>query len=153
MNNEIIVMGNSRAWGGDLVIGHAEMKDAIDGAAVRQALRDVGCCENDLPTVDELGRVVNVFAKAEASRTVRFVTAATRCWTIRTLTARAMRERSSMQLSLRSWEIPWFMSPAAPSIRARRWRSRCSYRAHSLIEEGYLCQTCRRCNRWKCASH
>jgi cyanuric acid amidohydrolase len=68
MNNEIIVMGNSRAWGGDLVIGHAEMKDAIDGAAVRQALRDVGCCENDLPTVDELGRVVNVFAKAEASR-------------------------------------------------------------------------------------
>ena len=67
MNNEIIVMGNSRAWGGDLVIGHAEMKDAIDGAAVRQALRDVGCCENDLPSADELGRVVNVFAKAEAS--------------------------------------------------------------------------------------
>jgi cyanuric acid amidohydrolase len=67
MNNEIIVMGNSSSWGGDLVIGHAEMKDAIDGTAVRQVLRDVGCCKNDLPTADELSRVVNVFAKAEAS--------------------------------------------------------------------------------------
>jgi cyanuric acid amidohydrolase len=67
MNNEIIVMGNSTSWDGDLVIGHAEMKDAIDAEAVRRALRDVGCCTGELPTGEELGRVVNVFAKAEAS--------------------------------------------------------------------------------------
>lgn len=67
MNNEVILMGNSTSWDGDLVISHAEMKDAIDATAIRQALREVGCCEGALPTEEELARVVNVFAKAEAS--------------------------------------------------------------------------------------
>ncbi|HEU0114884.1 MAG TPA: ring-opening amidohydrolase, partial [Thermomicrobiales bacterium] len=65
--NEIIVMGASAAWAGDLVIGHAEMRDAIDGDAVRQALRAVGCCAGPAPTASELARVVNLFAKAEAA--------------------------------------------------------------------------------------
>ena len=36
--NEIMVLGNSASWGGDLVIGHSVMRDAIDGAAVKAAL-------------------------------------------------------------------------------------------------------------------
>ena len=65
MNCEVIVLGNSARSTSDLVIGHAVMKDAIDAAGVREALRRVGL------TVDcELGdpdraRLVNVFAKCE----------------------------------------------------------------------------------------
>lgn len=66
MRNEIILMGNSASWTGELVAGHAVMRDAIDAAAVREALRAVGCCSGPLPTEAELDRVVNVFAKAEA---------------------------------------------------------------------------------------
>jgi cyanuric acid amidohydrolase len=67
MNCEIILMGNSAKWGGDLVIGHGVMKDAIDGAAVREALRSVGIGLTD-GEVDaaERDRVINAVAKAEA---------------------------------------------------------------------------------------
>ncbi len=67
MRNEIILMGNSPSWSGDLVVGHGEMRDAIDAEAVRQVLRAVGCCSGPLPTPEELSRVVNLFAKAEAA--------------------------------------------------------------------------------------
>ncbi|MDP9354843.1 MAG: ring-opening amidohydrolase [Chloroflexota bacterium] len=67
MRNEIILMGNSPSWSGDLVVGHTEMRDAIDAEAVRQALRAVSCCAGPLPTSEELSRVVNLFAKAEAA--------------------------------------------------------------------------------------
>ena len=42
MYNEIIVLGNSERWGGDLVIGHGVMKDAIDLVAVHDALAGAG---------------------------------------------------------------------------------------------------------------
>ncbi|MGZ5786658.1 MAG: cyanuric acid amidohydrolase [Ramlibacter sp.] len=59
----VVVMGNSNAATGDLVIGHSVMQDAIDLRAVLAAFASVG--------VDALAgdtsRVVNVFAKAESS--------------------------------------------------------------------------------------
>jgi cyanuric acid amidohydrolase len=63
MHNVVVVMGNSTAAGGDLVIGHAVMRDAIDAAAVTAALGSVGIRPGD----GSEARLVNVFAKAEAS--------------------------------------------------------------------------------------
>jgi cyanuric acid amidohydrolase len=65
MNCEIIVLGNSSRSTSDLVIAHSAMKDAIDGAAVREALRRAGLAvECELADADR-GRLVNVFAKCE----------------------------------------------------------------------------------------
>nr|6BUM_A Chain A, Cyanuric acid amidohydrolase [Moorella thermoacetica ATCC 39073]6BUM_B Chain B, Cyanuric acid amidohydrolase [Moorella thermoacetica ATCC 39073]6BUM_C Chain C, Cyanuric acid amidohydrolase [Moorella thermoacetica ATCC 39073]6BUM_D Chain D, Cyanuric acid amidohydrolase [Moorella thermoacetica ATCC 39073]6BUN_A Chain A, Cyanuric acid amidohydrolase [Moorella thermoacetica ATCC 39073]6BUN_B Chain B, Cyanuric acid amidohydrolase [Moorella thermoacetica ATCC 39073]6BUN_C Chain C, Cyanu len=68
LNDEIIVVGNSTNSASDLVIGHSVMKDAIDADAVRAALKDAG-----IRSDDEMDRIVNVLAKAEAasSGTVR----------------------------------------------------------------------------------
>ena len=69
MRSEIVVMGNSPAWAGDLVIGHAVMRDAIDFAAVKQALRSVGIEAADQLPPGDRDRIRAVLAKAEASRT------------------------------------------------------------------------------------
>lgn len=66
MNCEIILMGNSTASSSDLVIGHGLMKDAIDSEGVRTALRSVGLRVDGVVHPDDAGRIVNVFAKAEA---------------------------------------------------------------------------------------
>ncbi len=55
LRNEIVVLGNAPGWGGDLVIGHDVMKDAIDAEAARRVLGRVG------------GEVVTLLAKAEAA--------------------------------------------------------------------------------------
>ncbi len=55
LRNEIVVLGNAQGWGGDLVIGHEVMKDAIDAEAARRVLARLG------------GETVAVLAKAEAS--------------------------------------------------------------------------------------
>ena len=63
MHNVVIVMGNSAASLSPFVIGHAVMRDSIDLGAVVDALKSVG-----LSTADaQNGRLVNIFAKAEAS--------------------------------------------------------------------------------------
>lgn len=66
---EVIVLGNSPAWAGDLRIGHDVMQDAIDLPAVQRALASVG-----LPGPGQLddaarGKLVAVLAKAEPSTT------------------------------------------------------------------------------------
>ena len=64
MHNVIIVMGNSPIAMSPYVIGHAVMRDAIDTSAVIDALQSVGLRgENSAPA----DRLVNIFAKAEAS--------------------------------------------------------------------------------------
>jgi cyanuric acid amidohydrolase len=68
MRSEIVVMGNSPGWAGDMVIGHAVMQDAIDFPAVRRALRSVGIVGSDQLSEDERARIHAVLAKAEASR-------------------------------------------------------------------------------------
>ena len=65
MNCEIIALGNSTRSTSNLVIAHAVMKDAIDAAAVREALRRAGLSvECELAEKDR-ARLVNVFAKCE----------------------------------------------------------------------------------------
>ena len=64
MHNVVIVMGNSRLSLSPFVIGHAVMRDSIDLAAVMEALKSVGLGMADVRSQD---RLVNIFAKAEAS--------------------------------------------------------------------------------------
>jgi cyanuric acid amidohydrolase len=67
MHNVVIVMGNSSVATSPFVIGHAVMRDAIDTAAVIDALRSVGLKDKDTSTPATSDRLVNIFAKAEAS--------------------------------------------------------------------------------------
>lgn len=64
MHNVVIVMGNSARSMSPFVIGHAVMRDSIDLSAVLVALKSVGLGLADARTSE---RLVNVFAKAEAS--------------------------------------------------------------------------------------
>ncbi|MDI6892965.1 MAG: ring-opening amidohydrolase [Actinomycetota bacterium] len=66
MNCEIIVMGNSTRSVSDLVIGHGVMKDSIDVGALKKALKSAGLKFECCPADDQLKKVINVFAKAEA---------------------------------------------------------------------------------------
>ena len=65
MHNVVIVMGNSSNATSRFVIGHAVMRDAIDHAAVVDALKSVGLDPPSSSTMPD--RLVNIFAKAEAS--------------------------------------------------------------------------------------
>ena len=67
--NEIILLGNATNSASDLVIGHSVMKDAIDADAVRAALKNAGLKFDCCPPDEELAKIVNVFAKAEAAST------------------------------------------------------------------------------------
>ena len=67
MHNVIIVMGNSTSSASPFVIGHAVMRDAIDLAAVIDALESVGLGSTDTSDATLRDRLVNIFAKAEAS--------------------------------------------------------------------------------------
>ena len=64
MHNVVIVMGNSSLSCSPFVIGHAVMRDSIDLSAVLAALKSVGLGLADAQIQD---RLVNIFAKAEAS--------------------------------------------------------------------------------------
>jgi cyanuric acid amidohydrolase len=65
MNCEIIVLGNSSRSTSDLVIAHSVMKDAIDAAAVREALTRAGLAVDCELAGADRARLVNVFAKCE----------------------------------------------------------------------------------------
>jgi cyanuric acid amidohydrolase len=67
MHNVVILMGNSVSSASPFVIGHSVMRDAIDAAAVREALASVGIASGDVAEAGEADRLVNVFAKAEAA--------------------------------------------------------------------------------------
>jgi cyanuric acid amidohydrolase len=67
MHNVVIVLGNSDASASPFVIGHAVMRDAIDAAAVIDALKSVGLSPGDISDPHAANRLVNIFAKAEAS--------------------------------------------------------------------------------------
>jgi len=64
MHNVVIVIGNSAQAISPFVIGHALMRDALDLGAVLAALKSVGLTLGDKATPE---RLINVFAKAEAS--------------------------------------------------------------------------------------
>ncbi len=67
MHNVVIVMGNSLQSASPFVIGHAVMRDLIDSAAVIDAFASVGLRAADGAVPAAGDRLVNVFAKAEAS--------------------------------------------------------------------------------------
>ena len=64
---EIVVMGNSDRSVSNLRIGHSVMKDCIDTEAVHEALRSAGLAYDCLPSDEQRLRIVNVFAKCDAS--------------------------------------------------------------------------------------
>ncbi len=67
-NNEIILMGNSEQSVSPYVIGHSVMRDVIDAAAVREALRSVDIdLQDGEVSAGEAKRIVNVLGKAEAA--------------------------------------------------------------------------------------
>jgi cyanuric acid amidohydrolase len=65
MHNVVIVLGNSASSAAPFEIGHAVMRDAIDAAAVIDALNSVGLRVGFEPSA--VRQLVNIFAKAEAS--------------------------------------------------------------------------------------
>jgi cyanuric acid amidohydrolase len=65
MHNVVIVLGNSASSASPFEIGHAVMRDAIDSAAVIDALARVGLRIHAERTASR--QLVNIFAKAEAS--------------------------------------------------------------------------------------
>jgi cyanuric acid amidohydrolase len=65
MHNVVIVLGNSASSASPFEIAHAVMRDAIDSAAVIDALARVGLPIRSEPTAGR--QLVNIFAKAEAS--------------------------------------------------------------------------------------
>jgi cyanuric acid amidohydrolase len=68
LENQILVVGNSDLWSGDLIAAHDLMADAIDAGAFARALNAAGIPPG-LPVAPEhAGRLVAVLAKAEASR-------------------------------------------------------------------------------------
>lgn len=67
MNCEIILMGNSKKSISKYRIGHSVMKDAIDLEGVIEAIKNSGLDIDKLPSEEDKKRIVNVFAKAEAS--------------------------------------------------------------------------------------
>jgi cyanuric acid amidohydrolase len=67
MHNVVIVLGNSTSSASPFEIGHAVMRDAIDYAAVVDALKSVGLRAEDGSEPKASRQLVNIFAKAEAS--------------------------------------------------------------------------------------
>jgi cyanuric acid amidohydrolase len=68
-NCEVLLFGNSPAYGGDLRIGHSTLSDVIDADGVRAALASAGLRVESSVTAADVARIAAVFAKAEASPT------------------------------------------------------------------------------------
>jgi len=66
---EVIVLGNSPAWVGDLIIGHDVMADAVDFGAVQRALASVGLGAPGQLDAAARARLVAALAKAEPATT------------------------------------------------------------------------------------
>jgi cyanuric acid amidohydrolase len=69
LKDEIIVVGNSDQSASELVIGHSVMKDAIDVSALKKAMKAAGLEFDCCPSNEELSKIINVLAKAEAAST------------------------------------------------------------------------------------
>lgn len=65
--NQVLVVGNSAAWSGDLVIAHDIMADAIDAAAFARALAVTGLAPSVPLAPTDQARLVAVLAKADAA--------------------------------------------------------------------------------------
>jgi cyanuric acid amidohydrolase len=68
LENQVLVVGNSTAWSGGLLITHDVMRDAIDAAAFARALARAGIPPAVPLAEADAARLVAVLAKAEAAR-------------------------------------------------------------------------------------
>lgn len=68
MENQVMVLGNSTEWAGNLAIGHGVMQDGIDTAAVATALEQVQVPMRVGLNDGYRRRIAAVLAKAEPSR-------------------------------------------------------------------------------------
>lgn len=66
--NEVIVLGNSDAWTGDLAISHAVMNDALDISGVVNALEKLGIPAPPQVSPEVAQRLRAVFVKCEPAR-------------------------------------------------------------------------------------
>ncbi|MBC7734440.1 MAG: ring-opening amidohydrolase [Bacteriovorax sp.] len=66
--DEVILLGHSRAWGGNLRMGCAPMADALDISAVDAALLQVGLRAAPQLSAADRGRLAAVFVKCEPDR-------------------------------------------------------------------------------------
>ena len=69
MQNEILLLGNSLSWSGELLIGHDVMADAIDSQALYRTLETVGLNVNRQLNDEQRTTLKAVLAKAEADPT------------------------------------------------------------------------------------
>jgi len=71
LDHEIVVLGAAPGWRGPLRIAHGVMADSIDVEPVRAALASLGLAAPGQLPAAERGRLVALFAKAEAGSTGR----------------------------------------------------------------------------------
>ena len=67
-SNEVVVLGNSPAWGGTLRIAHRPMVDALDIGAVVDVLGDLGIAAKPQVSAADSGRIASVLVKCEPDR-------------------------------------------------------------------------------------
>lgn len=68
LENQILVIGNSDAWSGNLLAAHDVMSDAIDAAAFARAMQAAGIAPGIPVAPADAARLMGVLVKAEASR-------------------------------------------------------------------------------------
>ena len=67
-SNEVIVLGNSAAWGGDLKIAHRPMSDALDIGSIFDVLADLGIKALPQVAAVDAERIACVLVKCEPDR-------------------------------------------------------------------------------------
>ena len=67
-SNEVIVLGNSPHWAGNLRIAHRPMKDALDIGAIVDVLADLGIAAKPQVTAADAAGIATVLAKCEPDR-------------------------------------------------------------------------------------
>lgn len=81
MGHEIVVMGMSDSWSGNLAIDQAVMADGIDIEPVREALHRLGIAATGQLISSEQTRLVALLAKAEPGTTGQLRGRRPPCWT------------------------------------------------------------------------
>ena len=67
-SNEVVVLGNSANWAGDLCIAHRPMADALDIGAIVGVLADLGIAAEPQVSAADLGRIASILVKCEPDR-------------------------------------------------------------------------------------
>ena len=67
-SNEVIVIGNSPNWAGDLKIAHRPMRDALDIGGIVGALADLGIAASPQVSAADLARIGCMLVKCEPDR-------------------------------------------------------------------------------------